>query len=349
MTFRPLLIALLLALAVPGVASANSATQIIVKRDPGLTAAERADIRADAQVRLVESLPLPRTEVVAAKPGDAARRPTRPQTPTRTSSTPSATASCGASSDDEYFDDEWGLRLNMPTLTRGLGPQTGAGALWPSSTPADSDARGPRTVASCDGLRLRRRTIRTRRTRTGTARTSRARSPRRATTASASRESAPDARIFPIRVIDADGLGNVSDVIAGLQLRGGRAGPRGQREARRRRRVLDDRKGGDRRRIRTPVRGGGRQRRRDGWATTTTTRTTARVSRATYPAPNIVCVGASTTRDDTARDFSNYGETTVDVFAPATGSSPRSPATRTPEATARRWRPRTWRRWRLCS
>ena len=71
-TFRPLLIALVLALAVPGVASANSSTQIIVKRDPGLTAAERADIRADAQVRFVESLPLPRTEVVAAKPGDVA-------------------------------------------------------------------------------------------------------------------------------------------------------------------------------------------------------------------------------------------------------------------------------------
>ena len=71
MTFRPLLIALLLALAVPGVASANSATEILVKSDAGLTAAERADIRADAQVRLVETLSLARTELVAARPGDA--------------------------------------------------------------------------------------------------------------------------------------------------------------------------------------------------------------------------------------------------------------------------------------
>ena len=70
MTFRPVLLALLLALAVPGVASANSATRIIVKRDAGLTAAERADIRGDADVRLVETLRLPRTEVVAAEPGD---------------------------------------------------------------------------------------------------------------------------------------------------------------------------------------------------------------------------------------------------------------------------------------
>ena len=70
MTFRPLLIALAFALAVPGVASADSSTEIIVKRDPGLTAAERADIRADAQVRLVETLGLARTELVAARPGD---------------------------------------------------------------------------------------------------------------------------------------------------------------------------------------------------------------------------------------------------------------------------------------
>ena len=65
---RSALIALLVTLAVPGVASAN--TEIIVKRDAGLTAAERADIRADAQVRLVETLSLSRTELVAARPGD---------------------------------------------------------------------------------------------------------------------------------------------------------------------------------------------------------------------------------------------------------------------------------------
>ena len=72
MSYRPVLIALLLALAVPEVASAGSSTEIIVKRDAGLSAAERADIRADADVRLVETLSLPRTEVVAAEPGDVA-------------------------------------------------------------------------------------------------------------------------------------------------------------------------------------------------------------------------------------------------------------------------------------
>ena len=54
----------------PASALADETTQIIIKRDPGLSAAERADIRADAGVRYVESLSLPRTEVVTAKAGD---------------------------------------------------------------------------------------------------------------------------------------------------------------------------------------------------------------------------------------------------------------------------------------
>jgi subtilisin family serine protease len=70
--YRTISLALLLCALLPGVAQANSTTNIIVKRDAGLTAAERADIRADADVQLVETLSLPRTEVVAAQPGDVA-------------------------------------------------------------------------------------------------------------------------------------------------------------------------------------------------------------------------------------------------------------------------------------
>src|SRR5918996_1104157 len=67
---RPVSLAILMLALVPASAAANSATQIIVKREGGLTASERRDIRADADVRYVESLSLPRTEVVAAAPGD---------------------------------------------------------------------------------------------------------------------------------------------------------------------------------------------------------------------------------------------------------------------------------------
>ena len=58
--------------AIPASAAASTETRIIVKREPGLSAAERRDIRADASVRFVESLSLPRTEVVSAAPGDVA-------------------------------------------------------------------------------------------------------------------------------------------------------------------------------------------------------------------------------------------------------------------------------------
>ena len=48
-------------------ASAQAADgDIIVKRAPGLDRAERAELRADAGVELVETLPLERTELVSA-------------------------------------------------------------------------------------------------------------------------------------------------------------------------------------------------------------------------------------------------------------------------------------------
>jgi thermitase len=54
------------ALLFPAGAAADSPTRLIVKREPGLSGAERADIRADAGVKFVRSLTLPNTEVVSA-------------------------------------------------------------------------------------------------------------------------------------------------------------------------------------------------------------------------------------------------------------------------------------------
>lgn len=55
-------------LALPAVAAADDA--IVVQRVPGLDRAERADLRADAGVRLEAMLPLRDTELVVAKDGD---------------------------------------------------------------------------------------------------------------------------------------------------------------------------------------------------------------------------------------------------------------------------------------
>jgi thermitase len=65
LTMRRTPIALLLLVALGAPASARAADgDIIVRRDPGLDRAERAELRERAGVRLAETLPLPRTEVV---------------------------------------------------------------------------------------------------------------------------------------------------------------------------------------------------------------------------------------------------------------------------------------------
>ena len=65
--------------------AAALASDIIVRRDPGLSAAERADVRADAGVALARMLPLPDTELVTVpaarerpRAGGAERRSGRP-------------------------------------------------------------------------------------------------------------------------------------------------------------------------------------------------------------------------------------------------------------------------------
>ena len=68
------LAALALAVAAPAqpATAAPLADEIIVKRAPGLTAGERADLRADAEVRLERTIGLARVEVVSARRGDRA-------------------------------------------------------------------------------------------------------------------------------------------------------------------------------------------------------------------------------------------------------------------------------------
>src|SRR3954465_6795839 len=82
---RPVIGALVAVLAIPAAASAQDGPaptpeqldaagvhEIIVKRAPGLDHAERADVRADADVTLEAPMRLPDTEVVRAAPGHLA-------------------------------------------------------------------------------------------------------------------------------------------------------------------------------------------------------------------------------------------------------------------------------------
>jgi thermitase len=70
--FPLMLSLLLLAIAAPAAEAATDETRIIVGRDPGLTAVERAGIRDDAGVELLRTLRVSDTEVVTAPRADAA-------------------------------------------------------------------------------------------------------------------------------------------------------------------------------------------------------------------------------------------------------------------------------------
>lgn len=71
LVWLPIVCALALLVSLPTPALAQSSERIIVKRDPGLSAAERAELRADVGASLVDVLRLPETEVVTV-PADAA-------------------------------------------------------------------------------------------------------------------------------------------------------------------------------------------------------------------------------------------------------------------------------------
>jgi thermitase len=62
----------LAALALPASASADGTVDLVIRRDPGLTAAERADVRADAGVEFEHRLRLSDAEVVSVPAADAA-------------------------------------------------------------------------------------------------------------------------------------------------------------------------------------------------------------------------------------------------------------------------------------
>src|SRR4051794_4229550 len=69
---RVLRLAVLLVLALPASASADDTVDLVIRRDPGLTAAERADVRADAGVEFQRRLRLSDAEVVSVPASEAA-------------------------------------------------------------------------------------------------------------------------------------------------------------------------------------------------------------------------------------------------------------------------------------
>ncbi len=309
MPFRtlPLAIAILLVLLPQG-AAADSTARIIIQREPGLSAAERADIRADAGADFVETLAVPRTEVVEvsrAELASALRKLDRD--PDVAAVQPDRIVHALAPPSDFNATVLWGLnKISMPAAwekTRGAGSLVAVADSGVLKTHADLDDRlAPgydwvdQDTEPQDGNGH------------GTHVTG---------TVVASQNDggvvgvAPRARALSLRVLNNDGSGRVSDILEAFQF----AGQEGIRVVNAslgavgalpvERNVIASQPG-----TLFVTAAGNSNVNNDV------------LSAADYPCAydlaNILCVGAST-QSDTRASFSNYGATTVDVFAPGVG------------------------------
>ena len=336
---RPVLGALVAVLAVPAAAAAAGdppptpdqldragVHEIVVKRTPGLDAAGRAQVRAAADVTLANSMPLADTEIVRAAPGHLAAALAALQAdPSVVYAEPNAPVH--AFTTDALWGQQWALR-NTGQTPYGSGPglagadidtsgawatgATGAGQVvaivdsgvnaahpdmagqiatspagrdWVGGdgNPDDGNGHGSH-VAGIVAAHQGRRGI------SGVA---------------------PDARLLPLRVLDNDGSGWSDDVAAAYAYAGDQhvgivnaslGGPSISD-------VETDAFDAHPQTLYVVAAGNGGS---DGVGDDNDVT-------PTYPCaatePNVICVGATNNRDQRA-SFSNYGKTTVDLFAP---------------------------------
>jgi thermitase len=313
---------LALGLVLPQAAAADT---IIVKRAPGLDAAERADVRADADVKLVETLALPRAELVSvpAARADAALRALNADPDVVYAERSRTVRAFGP---DEFLADQWGFE-NVGQSIFGV-PGTPDADLDVSAVAAANTGAGVQVAVVDSGLAtghpdlagqalagfdfVEGDTVPQDANGHGTHVTG---------TIAALRGNdigvagiAPGAKIRPYRVLAADGTGSEDDVVDGLYVAGQNA------------RVVNASLGAL----------GPLQSEYDAIAANPQTLYVVAAGNGdadeigddndnpdlalrTYPCAydlaNVLCVGASDNRD-LPTEFSNFGRTTVDLFAP---------------------------------
>ncbi len=118
-------LAALLVVAAPLAAPATSFADVdlIVRRDPGLSAAERADLRADAGVDFERRLRLPDTEVVSVPASDAADalRELRADPDVVWAQRDAGVSAQATTGGDPYFGLLWGLHNTGQTISGAAG------------------------------------------------------------------------------------------------------------------------------------------------------------------------------------------------------------------------------------
>ena len=297
--------ALLLLALLPATAAANADTRIIVKRDAGLSAAERADIRADADVRLVETLGIPRTEVVAAAPGEAG------EALRELNADPDVVCAerdrrRGVAALDSHWTYLWGVQKIAADDTWQVQHVTGDAQVV-AVVDSGVDATHPdllnqihstKNFVDEDGT---------------DASDGDGHGTHVSGTIAASYDNgegiagvAPGARVMALRALDSDGAGYDSDIAEAFDW----AGDHGVR-------VVNASLGGEgaSQTLRDAIHGAPETLFVVAAANDGSNNDTTPIYPCNTPEPNVLCVGA-TTQTDAVASFSNYGARSVDVFAP---------------------------------
>src|SRR5690348_1842102 len=318
------------ALALPAAASAadpgsaqtlenQGVTEVIVKRDPGLSASQRSDVRADAEGKLVDITRLPDTEVLRVPKGQLVEALHELNRDPRVQyAEPNAPAQAFSLPNDQYFGDQWSLAA--PDLVHGVGGidavdawtlSTGAGQIVGEADtgvdPTVPDLAGkvvggqdfvdPAHPAPYDveghGTHVAGIIAATKDNGIGVAGV------------------APDAQLRVARVLDDEGRGTMADLASGFDYLadqgarvvnaslGGYGGDQ----------TLSDAITSHPNTLFVVAAGNGGS---DGWGDDNDVTPTYPCA---LPMDNILCVGA-TDESDQITDFSNYGHQSVDLFAP---------------------------------
>jgi thermitase len=295
----------ILSLALPTAQAAAAETRIVVGRDPGLTVAERADIRADAGVDLLRTSRLANTELVVTDDPASALARLRRDPDVRYAEVERVRR---AFTNDEWFTEQWGLAaMDVPEAwsTGASGDQVTVAVVDSGVAPAHRDlvravAAGSRGFVGAGD--------------TGTA-DGDGHGTHVAGIIAAERDNtvgitgvAPNARLMVLRALDDAGSGGDLDIAEafdyagdlGVPIVNASLGGEGASD------VLDDAIMSHPNTLYVIAAGN------NGADNDPETRT---IYPCEVPAPNVICVGASTQADVPA-GFSNFGATSVDLFAP---------------------------------